>query len=543
MYWAGEMFKKMILRMICLLFVAVCADPVAAAGFFVEKPLATIDGQNYTAQDFKQWWKYWRQGSEDPPATPEPFIEWRLLIKEAERLQLFQQPSFKHKMDIFLKARSLLLFKNEEIDAQINGNEDQLWDFYNNEFSPRTFLEILYFKDRQSAEQASEDLESGRFSMQQYQDRSAISGSQISYEEKMVRPRDVDPEWQRVLADTAVGQVSSPLPWQEGCVIFLVRCRIWFDRNDFSNLKSSLAEEYRKIREKELYERLMKSLREKYRVRVNEQMLARADLYDMKAIHSTTPIVVSDRGNIALGQLAQKARGAQWFFRNYGQDPHKIEQPKKQTLDQLLSQALITWGALDRHYEKMTPLREGFQFYTNYRLVKELEQRMFTEGTEVSESEIADYYLRQKEDFMQPEKVHICILRYQGDHIDKLWAEIVTGADFFAIAEKYGVDRPMVQEEQPELLSQPLREKIKNLGRGEVAKPYYDRGEWVLIKLIDRREAAVEPMEMAAPKIAEKLQMTKFAQNRAALLAHLKANIPITVNEDIWLGLREEMAR
>jgi parvulin-like peptidyl-prolyl isomerase len=536
------MFRVIRLIVFSLFFIAACVDPAAAAWFFGEKPLATIDGEVYTSQDFKGWWKYWREDGSLFPESPEPFIDWQLLVKEAERMELDRQPSYKRKVEVFLKVRTLLLLKNEEIDSKISITDDQLKQYYEKEYSPQSHIQVLYFNDPQIAMQAAEDLRSGEKNMRYYKDHSSIHGSQVYYQEKKLRPKEIPLEWQGILAALEAGQVSQALAWKDGYVIFILQSRIWFDQEDFDSLKSSMEGELKKIREAELSSNLMENLKSKYQVQVDEQALADVDLYDPAIFSSEKPLVMSTRGTITVGQLVKKARSELQFFKDYGGDPQKIEQLKKRTLSYLLSQELITWASLDRHYEREEPLKESYQFYVRHRLVKELERLVFSQEIAVTGDEIAAFYNMNIEEFSQPERVDIAVMYYQGELIDRLWAEIVTGGDFFAVAEKYDGVRSEITQQMSDQLSDEMRKKIQQLAKGEVAEPFYERNRWVIVKLVDRQAASVEPMEVASLKISDTLKNEKFAQRKKDFLEQLKAKVSITVNQDVWQKLQEELA-
>jgi hypothetical protein len=169
-------------RFLTLVFalVLVTSNTLPAAWLWGEKPLCTIGGESYTAQDFKQWWKYFRDAGSRFPENPEAFIDWQLLVKEAKGMGLDQEPSFQHRIGLFLKARSLLLLKNEEIDAKLNLNPDQIKAYYEQEYCPQYLVESLYFHDAQLAEQTAADLRSNRRTMEYYKGRSNIHDEKIS---------------------------------------------------------------------------------------------------------------------------------------------------------------------------------------------------------------------------------------------------------------------------------------------------------------------------------------------------------------------------
>ena len=92
----------------------------AKAWLFGDSALVTIDGTEYTAEDFKRWWGFWKEAEMSFPETPDPYIDWLLLAREGQRMELDSDPGFERATKVFLMSRTLLKLKYEEIDSQID---------------------------------------------------------------------------------------------------------------------------------------------------------------------------------------------------------------------------------------------------------------------------------------------------------------------------------------------------------------------------------------------------------------------------------------
>lgn len=522
--------------------VLLTSNTLPAAWLWGEKPLCTIGGESYTAQDFKVWWKYYRDEASRLPEYPEAFIDWQLQVKEAEDMGLDQEPSFLRQVGIFLKVRSLLLLKNEEIDAKLNLTPDQIRVYYEQEYCPQYQVEVLHFHDAQLAEQAAADLRFNRRTMEYYEGRSNIHGAKLYYEERHLRPKEINSEWLETVAAMQVGDVSPPQLWKEGYVVFRLRSKIWFDEADFEKQKEAVTLELRKIHEARLTVVLVNDLMEKYHVQINRQLFAALDPYETSGTSGDAILITASKGVITVNQFLEQVRKRKTFFKEFGSIKAEHDQLKQRALNNLLSQTLTGWAALDRHYEKESPLKEVYQFYKQYRLTKELEKRLFDPELIVGPEEVETYYRQHEAEFTQPGKMRIASMEYNGGQINRIWAEIMTGGDFEKIAEKY-TDRPVVETEQfTEKLDPTLKDVLARLRPGEVAPPLLNNGHWLLVKLIDQRKTHVEPLEEAAGKISTKLQQEKFDRVRTAYLELLKTKISITLNDSAWQALLEDMA-
>ena len=78
-------FSTILILLACLVFRPVTP---ANAWFFDNDTLVSIDGTDYTADDFKHWWKFWNDTDSPLPATPDSYINFLLLSREAARMEL-----------------------------------------------------------------------------------------------------------------------------------------------------------------------------------------------------------------------------------------------------------------------------------------------------------------------------------------------------------------------------------------------------------------------------------------------------------------------
>lgn len=54
----------------------------AQAWFWDSENLATINGRNFTNDDFRNWWVNWKEEGTPFPDTSDSFVEWHLLVQD-----------------------------------------------------------------------------------------------------------------------------------------------------------------------------------------------------------------------------------------------------------------------------------------------------------------------------------------------------------------------------------------------------------------------------------------------------------------------------
>ncbi|MEJ2200970.1 MAG: hypothetical protein P8X63_08155, partial [Desulfuromonadaceae bacterium] len=127
--------------------------PVSSPAFFWDEPdLVTINGTGLSAEDFRDWWREWREADMPVPEEPKEFIDWVLLYQEAQAMQLDQNPTYLRKVAIFLKVRALMQLKQEEVSVHTRMPEDkELWADYRKEYTPIFNLRFVSVNSAEAA--------------------------------------------------------------------------------------------------------------------------------------------------------------------------------------------------------------------------------------------------------------------------------------------------------------------------------------------------------------------------------------------------------
>ena len=207
---------------LCIQFVI----PIETPAFWQRGPkaLITIDGIKYTSEDYIHWWHEWRESGMAVKDDPEDFIEWMLLFREAERMQLFESPAFRRKVNVFLKVRSLLLLKQEEVDQHIKSpSSDELWDFYKREYAPILKMKMVKAETQEQAFKIKEKTNNGIL----LEEAAEISGLKDIKNDLMmigpIRPLNIpQPIRQSVEELSAKQQIGGPVLWQDTCYVYRI---------------------------------------------------------------------------------------------------------------------------------------------------------------------------------------------------------------------------------------------------------------------------------------------------------------------------------
>lgn len=512
---------------------------VWAAGSGEEKRLVTINGTDYSAEDFKHWWQIWREEATPLPELPDEFIEWHLMAQEATKMQLFQEPSYRSKVDIFLRVRSLVFLQDEEVNRKISISNKEISDFYREQYIPRIKARVFYYTLGSPAEERVKALREGKFSVDELLALKPEEGGVTYSEEKWFRVPQAQGEWRTILQDARQGDFTRPVPMDKGFVILKIDERKGEDPQDLEQLKGGIEKKLRDMKRDMLTIRLVDSLKKKFGVHVDEAVLAKIGLDPLDKEISDKTVISSTQGNISAANFwasLQKEKG----FREKNRFPtEEIEAMKRRVLDSIISQTVVSWEAMSRHYEEKEPFKWEYRFYCEHRLIKELEKLLVQPQVKVEDAEIETFYQKNTERFSHPETVSYLLLKGEPSAITKMWQKISSGQDIVEAASEQKIEKPLRQEMPVSQLSSELMKIVLPLRKGEVSLPFAYEGRSAVVQLLNHRQKTTLPLSQVREQIVQELTRQKYLQVRQNLLRKLKDGSEIGINQKVWDKLRK----
>ncbi|MDH3392367.1 MAG: peptidylprolyl isomerase [Desulfobulbaceae bacterium] len=534
---------RVILKLCVLALTILAAAPgqVLALG---DKPLVKINTEQYQPEDFKNWWQNWQERNQPVPETMDPFIDWQLLAKEAERMELYREPAYQQKISVFLRVRSLMQLKFDEVDAKIDLNENILRQEYEKSYAPRQRLQMYFFKDKELAIAAYDKISKGVLSAATLEELAPEKGGPSHYQETWTRPVTPPPAaWTKALASLQTEEISAPLAWHNNTV--LVRKDgppQKGDDEDFNALKREIGQSLWKKEKARLTADLIKNLYQKYNVQIDKDLLSKIPIGDAQLPEDIAekPVLSTNYRNISARQFAEKLATEQGFRKKYGFRKEEADEIKLRLINGIISQTLTSWEAMARHYENKPPLQAVYNFYRKHRLIKELEKRLFKPKA-VTTEEISAYYQEHIEEFRQPGTVTIVSVSGDEATAKKLWAGVLLGEDFFELANKYYQIKPKPQQMPTNHLDAEMAQAISSLAPGEVSSPFQQQGRTVIAKLVNRKASSHLPLSRVGDKIAQELRGKEFARLRAEYIHKLKDKSSISVDNKAWQALKKNL--
>lgn len=523
-----------------VLFITLCASNSKALTDV--DTIVVVDDRSYAVADFKIWWERYRDTPEQQIETIDSFIDWQLLLHEAKRMELDSLPGYQRKIEIFMNSRILMLLKNEEVDAKINLPDSLLYEHYLSEYTPARLVSLIECGSAELAERIAQ-IGSKQLNMQlltEYSDQH--SGSFVVHSPQWLRPQTTPVKWKSLLPTVRANGLSKSFTLDNHKVgLLFVAEEHGASDADFAAKKKNIVYELRKKKDQELTEKLLIDLRKKYNVRVDQLLLDEINLLSPDVSRLDDIVINSDKSTVTVRYFIEQCQRDQAFLQNKDRGDAKIQQAvKNQMANAMISNSLVSWEALDRHYEDVPPFKWDLQFYKEYRLVKEIENRLYSD-VNISADVVSSFYQGHQEKFMQPEKVKVLILQDSKEKIFTVWTKSLVGGDPLEVAKTLGI--ATVTDLDNELpLTHFHPETVKMLGSlkvGEVSAPYIENGSSTLVKLYSRTKSRIEPLEKMRDGMQNMLMQQAKEKKRNDFLSNLKQTSVITVDTKRWQQLLE----
>ena len=538
-----------LIKILGLLFVVVflVGPPLPTQAFWFETdgPLLRIDDVSFTEADFKSWWQEWHEPESTVPVDLTSFIDWQLQVREAREMELDESRTYKRKVEIFLKSRSLMLLRQEEIGDRLQKPAPGLLRAqYDETLQPIIDLEILQIAEQETAEEILGQCQAGT-GMKAAAIASGIAKPLIM-ERKQGRPGNVSEFFKPLFADSvAAGQFR--LLQGRGAVWLLVKVvsKTSGSDADFAKHEDSLRRKFLRAQEPALNSALLKRIREKFSPVVDEEALAGID--ELKPGDSDlqkTVLTIADV-EVPVWQVVRLLREERNMYKDrHGHTTMAVADLKKMIIANIETQTMISLEARERHYELKPPFKSTYDFYCQRRLIKEFEKVVIWPQVKVTPADIEAEYKRIVTQFSQADVVEVAWVQLADKRLSELLtAELKQGHDFFKVMEPYfpqGVEYAKTSEDK---LRPAIREIVATLAPGQVSAPIHKGENTYFVKLFRRFADQHSSLDEVSGMLRLQLSEVKFAEVRNQLLATLKERSKIVVKKSRWHKLRDELLK
>jgi parvulin-like peptidyl-prolyl isomerase len=527
------------------LFFCLAVPAASPAFFWGDQDLVTINGTGFSTDDYRAWWREWREAEMPVAQSPDAFVDWVLLYQEAQAMELDQNPDYKRKLAVFLKVRSLMQLKQEEVTSHTRMPADkELWDDYIKEHTPIYNLRLVSVNSIEAAEAIRQVLAGGAALSETVKLAGLEKASEVLDATGPLRAEKLPEPIRSALADAIVGQVGGPVFYGHVWYFYEVLDRNDGNETDFSGFKDELIRQALKRQENRLTFELVEFLKKQYQVMVNEDLIAGMTPEGFPEESADQVAVQVGKTMLPVKNLYRAVAKEHALRGSAQRNPENFENTKKRVINEAVIQTVTGLEAINRHYEDRPPLQQTYAFYRQHRLIKELEKTLILPAVKVgdAEAEAEAYYNEHPELFSRGGLVELAMVETKETALaERLEMQLKAGEEFFQVMQPLaptGVEtsRVLVDRLQPV-----LRKAVEALAPGQVSGAVRDGETIYFLKLIREGEKEFISFTKVAEQILTQLHETRFADDKARLLKQLRSRSTIDVNRSEWNKLKQRL--
>ncbi len=516
---------------------------LSRAFFWGEQDLVSINGAGFSAEDYRSWWREWREAEMPVPESPDDFVDWVLLYQEAQSMQLDQNPAYQKKLAVFLKVRALMQLKQDEVTAHTRMPEEkELWADYLREHTPIFNLQLVSVNTAEDAAVISQALAGGSTLSATAKVAGLTQAAEVLEATGPLRAEKIPEPIRLALTDAAAGQVGGPVTYGHVWYFYQVLDRNDGNETDFAGFKEELLRQALKRQENQLTHELVEVLKKQYQVIVKDELIAQITPEGFPPALADQLALQVGNTMVSVNNLYQAVAKEHKLRGSAQRNAESFESTKRRVVNDVITQTVTGLEAINRHYEERPPLKQTFAFYRQHRLIKELEKALIQPAVKVADSDAEAYYREHPELFSRGGLVELARVETKELALaEKLEKRLKAGEEFFQVMQPLapaGVETSRVPIDH---LPPVIRQAVEKLAPGQVSGAVRDGETIHFIKLIREGEREFIPFEKVSGQILGQLQESRFAEEKGRLLQQLRSRSTIEVSQREWNKLKQRL--
>lgn len=511
-------------------------------------PLAFVNGEAVTVQHLEESFQGTHQGHTAFLAGAgalreflNPTIDRRLLIQEAYRIGLDQDPGIRQAVSALVTGRARDQLYKDEVPRDPDIPEKAIQEAFLKMTERYRLRHILTYR-RETAEQAVVRVRAGEafgaVASQISVSGTAGKGGDLGY----VTWGHLDPRLETEMESMQPGELRGPIETDQGWNVLLLEEKIPLpEPPELSKVRSRIKMTLsQRAQSKRSYE-YFNQLKIKWKTEVRDEALTEQNLLgDLKVgldAEQAKQIVVATAGErtITLADLRARLnpdaiRKLPWGF--------ALKQIRESILDEAIYAALLEQEALKRGYGSRPEIVKDANKLEDTLLLERLAGTIIYPRIQVSDEDVRAFYDQNPKPFTEPEAVRLrAIVLEEEAEAQTVLDEVRAGADFPTLARNRSKD-PGTAQAAGELgwvrqgtLDPAIETVAFSLKAGEVGLAKTEKASFVL-KVEERRPARAQEFAQVKEKAREMLLTQRRREETKRWISRLREASEIVIEED-----------
>ncbi|VAX30255.1 hypothetical protein MNBD_NITROSPIRAE03-1456 [hydrothermal vent metagenome] len=511
-----------------------------------EKILAVVDGEPITEEDLKYSLQITHRredlssaGSLSMSEYVQKLIDDMLMIEEARRMGMEQDPQVQQAVKAYILRESVVKLYDEEISRKVSISDKDIPGYYKKNYE-RFSLGIIEVSSKEEAGNIAGQLKKGAdfsdLARKYSTHRSGKNGVDV-----VLTRRSMSPYIGEAIAGLSPGELSDILKIRDKYYIVKLVSRKEAPDEELKNVRKEIEKVVRKQKEKKRADEYLEYLRERAAIKVNKELLSAIsqDKGDEEASDWSKDkrAVAEVNGSVlTAGEFAAIAR------------PYKGK-AKENILNSWIDRKVVDHEALSRHYETAPDLKKKIERYEDQLLKQAFTNKVIIPKIKISDKSLKDYYMKHREDFAEPVRFRVEQITVKTmNEARELLSNLQDGTDFSWLAMKKSIDSAgpkggevgwLTMQEFPG----PVREIVAALKTGEISPVFKVGSFYRIIRLQGKLKGEIGRFEEVRDAVYKACFKEQFNDLRDKFVAQLKAKARIKVYDKAVKSLEERLRK
>lgn len=370
----------------------------------------------------------------------EKVIDKQLLLQEAKRVELDQDPQIDHAVERLRAVRASEKFYRDKVTDAVKISDEAVAEAYKRS-GDRFQARHILVESREAAEKALSRVKAGadfgEVAIEVSQANTASKGGYLG----VIRYGQLEPELEEKLWPLQTGEVSAPFETSEGWnLLYVVERKSAEELPPLEKVKTQLNGILTKRETKRLQDQLYRELESRWKPQLDEEILksivAARNKGDLK---SDAAIVTIGDDKIPIAQLLPRLD----FEKMQKLANAVASRAVRNMLDADILAILIRKEALAQGYGQRAEIEKEAEALRDRMATELLLDRVTFAKLEASDDDAKAYWQSHAEKFTEPAAVKLSVIFMTPEsEANKVFAELKAGADFAVMARKISEHRP-----------------------------------------------------------------------------------------------------
>jgi len=424
-------------------------------------------------------------------------INDRLIIQEAYRVSLDEDPLFADRINRHITNSSVARLRKEEVIDKIMAGDKAIREYFDTHYEEIRVRQI-FSKDRKKAEDALMLLKDGEAFSEVAKSKSewqGKGGSDLGF----IKRGKMEDAFDEAAFALKKGETSDIVQTSTGFHIIKMEERRAASDEMFEARKKKIRKKLLREKEKKRSDDYVADLKTRADIRIDTELL-----YSLDAAGETddTDAVVArvNGAPISVGEVIQEiGQKSSHGRRSQCKRQQESKEVNQEAIDRLMLYLLVQQEAKKKNYMDDALFAEAVRKYKDSLLLNFYKEKIVLPRAIPTEEELSRYYETHKDNFRKDHEVCFSKMLFSSlDTAEEALRELNKGADFeFLASEKaFGSPGRRANVWVPlGRLSPEIREGIKDLAVGGISNVICEESKYSIIKLKGKRGG--EPEEFA----------------------------------------------